>query len=146
MKVEFWNTISSLKKLYADVLEPVCQKYQITRMELDILLFLANHPQYDTARDMVEQRKLTKSHVSSSVARLCGRGYLGREYRDGNNKNVHLMILEPAVLPVTEGQQAQKMFFLQLFDGLSEEEIFTFSNILGRISENIKRAAELEDE
>lgn len=145
MKGEFWNSISCLKKLYEDSLAPVCQRHQVTRMELDILLFLANNPQYDTAKDMIEQRKLTKSHVSSSVARLCGRGYLGREFRDGNSKSVHLVILPPAEELVREGQAAQKSFYEQIFEGVSAEETGFFNSILTRINENIKTAAGQEE-
>lgn len=80
-------------KLYRMGLEPVCEKYGLTRMELDILLFLANHPEYDTARDIIEKRKLTKSHVSASIARLKERGCLETYFEDGNRKTIHLKLL-----------------------------------------------------
>ena len=70
MPSELWNSILIAKKLYGRMLEPVCRLYVLTRMELDILLFLANNPGYDTAADMVERRQLAKSQVSSSVAQL----------------------------------------------------------------------------
>lgn len=47
--------LSLFKKIYDQSLEPVCKKYQLTRMELDILLFLANNPGYDTAKDIIER-------------------------------------------------------------------------------------------
>lgn len=48
MKTEFLNSIFLIKRLYDQLLEPVCGQYGITRMELDILLFLHNNPEYDT--------------------------------------------------------------------------------------------------
>ena len=44
MLFDLWDGLSLFKKIYDQSLEPVCKKYQLTRMELDILLFLANNP------------------------------------------------------------------------------------------------------
>ena len=53
MLFDLWDGLSLFKKIYDQSLEPVCKKYQLTRMELDILLFLANNPGYDTAKDII---------------------------------------------------------------------------------------------
>lgn len=42
----------------------------LNRMELDVLLFLANNPEQDTAAAMVRLRGLSKSHVSAAVEEL----------------------------------------------------------------------------
>ena len=76
MIIDFLDTITTIKKLYTVSLEPVCKQYDLTRMELDILLFLANNPQYDSAKDIIERRKLTKSHVSTSIKSLTKNNYL----------------------------------------------------------------------
>ena len=52
-----------MKRLYEEQFEEICQKYQITQNEADILAFLANNPDYDTARDIVEIRMITKSYI-----------------------------------------------------------------------------------
>ena len=80
MLSEYWEGLPLLKRLYQEKLEPVCSEYSLTRMEMNILLFLANNPAYDTATDIVEVRHLTKSHVSASVKTLQARGYLQRVY------------------------------------------------------------------
>ena len=59
-----------MKRLYEEQFEEICQKYQITQNEADILAFLANNPDYDTARDIVEIRMITKSYISKSVENL----------------------------------------------------------------------------
>ena len=78
MLAEYWESLPLFKRLYQEKLEPVCSEYSLTRMELNILLFLANNPVHDTATDIVEVRHLTKSHVSASVKTLQARGYLQR--------------------------------------------------------------------
>lgn len=49
---------NAVKTLYSEFVSPVCAKYGLTRIELDILLFLANNTRYDTATDIVEVRFL----------------------------------------------------------------------------------------
>ena len=64
---EFRSNSTLTKKIYDRTMEPLCSQYHISRMELDILLFLANNPGYDTAKDIVCQKRFTKSHVSTSL-------------------------------------------------------------------------------
>lgn len=54
-----------MRRLYSRMLTPLLERYRLTQLEMDILLFLANNPEHDTARDMVELRHLAKSHVSA---------------------------------------------------------------------------------
>lgn len=71
---------NAVKTLYSEFVSPVCAKYGLTRIELDILLFLANNTRYDTATDIVEVRFLAKSQVSAAIKNLEARGCLRREY------------------------------------------------------------------
>ena len=43
-------------------------------MEYDILMFLHNNPQHNTAAEIVKVRKSTKSHVSISLKNLESKG------------------------------------------------------------------------
>ena len=47
-------------------------------MEYDILMFLHNNPQHNTAADIVKIRKSTKSHVSTSLKNLENKGLVER--------------------------------------------------------------------
>ena len=57
-------------KLYTRMELEVCARHGLTRLETDILLFLANNPAYDTAKDIVDVRMIAKSHVSASIETL----------------------------------------------------------------------------
>ena len=50
---DLWDLRSLTKRLYGQRIQPVCEAYGLTRMERDSLLFLANNPAFDTARDIV---------------------------------------------------------------------------------------------
>lgn len=68
---------NAVKTLYSEFVSPVCAKYGLTRIELDILLFLANNTHYDTATDIVEVRFLAKSQVSAAIKNLEARAACG---------------------------------------------------------------------
>ena len=70
MSWDYFTHARTLELLYHKLQSPVLARYQMTQIELDVLLFLANHPGLDTAKDIVEIRRLTKSHVSAAVEGL----------------------------------------------------------------------------
>ena len=64
-----------MKRLYEKQFEEVCRRYKITQNEADIIAFLANNPDYDTAKDIVEMRMIVKSYISKSVENLIKKGF-----------------------------------------------------------------------
>ena len=132
-----WEHQNAIKALYSKCVERVCVKHSITRMELDILLFLANNPCFDTATDIIEVRYLSKSQVSSSIKRLEQYGYLRKEYLKCNRKTAHLKICKEAVDIIRDGKVAQEEFISVMLDGFSKEEVDSMKRYNERILRNI---------
>lgn len=134
----FWENQSAVKTLYGKCVAEVCERHALSRVELDILLFLANNPTLDTAKDIVELRYLHKSQVSGALRALEERGYICRAYAAGNRKTVHLRLLEGAATEAVEdGQAAQEKFMSILLRGLTEEEIRGAEAFNRRVWDNI---------
>lgn len=140
MAWDFFAHMRTLELLYHKMQVPVLEQYQLTQIELDVLLFLSHHPQQDTAKDIVEIRRLTKSHVSAAVEGLVQRNYLQRLRRPDNKKLIHLVLLPDAAPAVQAGQERQREFFRTLKEGFDSEEVRTLNAMLSRISENAKEA------
>lgn len=83
----------------------------MTTAELDVLLFLANNPEFDRATDIVEKRYIVKSQVSTSINLLEKKGYLNRTYKENDRKTIHLVINDLAQNVIKDGQNAQELFF-----------------------------------
>ena len=49
MAWDFFAHTRTLELLYHKMQAPVLEKYHLTQIELDVLLFLSHHPQQDTA-------------------------------------------------------------------------------------------------
>ncbi len=136
--------IASGRELYQRHISPICEKYDLTSMELAIILFLANNPKYDTASDIIEIRHLTKSHVSTSIRSLEERKYLKKEYRNGNHRTSHLVLLPASKKAVKDGQRAQKDYLDIMANGFSSSELALLQQQLSRVYENVTRELEKE--
>lgn len=132
-----WEHQNAIKALYADCVGDICDKHGITRMELDILLFLANNPVFDTATDIIEVRYLSKSQVSTSIKLLEEHGYIRKEYAMDNKKTAHLKIDEAAYLIVEDGRRAQEKFLGIMLHGFTECEIESMKEYFDRMRNNI---------
>ena len=136
---DYFTHARTLELLYHKLQSPVLARYQMTQIELDVLLFLANHPGLDTAKDIVEIRRLTKSHVSAAVEGLSRKGYLLRVRRPDNRKLIHLTLLPEAAPVVADGQANQRAFFQTLEQGLSPQERAQLDALLRRVTENVRQ-------
>ncbi len=130
------------KRRYAEALRPVERKYGLTRNEIDVMLFLSNHPAHDTARDIVEMRSLSKSHVCKSVDSLTRRGFLSGRQDQRDRRCVHLTLLPGAAPAVQEAQQAQKLFLQRLSRGSTPAEEQMLAQSLKRLLRNLKEESE----
>jgi len=109
-------------------------------MELTILLFLANNPQYDTASQIVSKRHLSKSHVSTSIRSLEEKGLLSKELRNGNHRNEHLLICSKSNDIIKKGQKLQKDFLTKICNGISDSQKKELLSDLQIMNENLQKA------
>ncbi len=142
LPTNLWDVQPSFRSLYGMCVEPVCQDCGITRTELDILLFLANNPKYDTAAEISEIRYLAKSHVSTSLKSLEQNGYIVK-FSEGNDKRrIHLRLTKKADDVIREGRTRQSAFANIVMDGFDMEERQQLYSFLTRMKENIKNHLE----
>ena len=123
---------------------PLCARYGLTMREVHVLLFLANNPGYDTARDIVELRGLAKSQVSQAVELLAGRGLLGRTADGADRRVVHLALTEAGGDRAARCQAIQAACGRQLLEGLKPEESAQFSRLLAKVFARAEQLAEKE--
>lgn len=65
--MHFWDKHKTITSYYELLSGEICDRYELTQMEYDILMFLHHNPQHNTAAEIVKIRKSTKSHVSTSL-------------------------------------------------------------------------------
>ena len=115
----------------------LCQELKIPQTAFDILLFLGNNPALNTARDIVEVRKIKANLVSVNVDRLVQEGYLERRSVPGDRRKAYLVCTEKAKPVIRRGQEIQAAFFRRLFDGVDEELQEKFRRVIRAVEENL---------
>lgn len=139
----YFDTMAKAQKGYARLMEPLCKKWNLTRNELDVLLFLYNNPEYDRAVDIVQNRGLSKSHVSLSISNLESRGFLTRREDPEDRRTVHLALTEAAIPIAEKGQLSQRQFFSYIHRGITQEQLQLMMDFARKVSENIKNIQEV---
>ena len=146
----FWDKHKTITSYYELLSGKVCDKYELTQMEYDILMFLHNNPQNNTAAEIVKIRKSTKSHVSTSLKNLENKKLVERKQSEENKKHVEIFLLDKAELIVEEGINAQKQFAQNVLSGLTEEEkdmcIRVFNKICNNAEEHLSKYKEKSNE
>lgn len=130
------------KKLYEKQICPILKKYNLTKIEIEILLFLQQNRLYDTAKDIVELKSYTKSHVSKATDSLMKNGYLIRKLDEHDRRSIHLQVAQKAQPIVKEALQLRSSLFALLYKDITNEEKKVLEQIAGKMAVNIKEALE----
>ena len=134
--MNFWDKHKTITCYYESLTKSLCDKYNLTQMEYDTLVFLYQNPNYKTAADIVKVRKSTKSHVSTSLKNLEKKGLIEKIQSEENKKCIEIFILDKAKEILNEGISAQKKFMANMFKGISEDEIIIFKKVFKKICDN----------
>lgn len=134
----YFDVMGKAKKNYARLLDPICKRWELTRNELDVLLFLYNNPQFDRAADIVSRRGIAKSHVSLSVTSLEEGEFLVRHYDANDRRMAHLVLTEKGKQIAAEARQVQSFYFSGIHQGITPEEFEIWRRITQKVCDNIE--------
>ncbi len=132
------------KKLYEKKYLPIFKKYDVAKIEIEILLFLQHNRSYDTARDIVELKSYTKSHVSKAIDSLIKNGYLIGRLDEHDRRSVHLEVSPKAQPIVQEALQLRNSLLNILYKDISDEEKLVLERIARKIVCSMKEALDNE--
>ena len=119
---------------YTAACKPLCHALHLPQTAFDILLFLANNPEYRTASDIVEFRKIKANLVSVNVDKLVQEGYLERRTVQDDRRKQELHCTERAQPVIVRGRALQNAFFERLLahtDAPMREAFFATLAVMG---------------
>lgn len=122
---------------YEKCCKPLCQKMNIPQTAFDILMFLANNPQYTTARDIVEIRRIKANLVSVNIEKLVREGYLERQAIEEDRRKTRLICTPKAQPIIAQGRQAQEKYYKALFAGIDTTKLEVFHEVMESVDKNI---------
>ncbi len=121
---------------YTVLSKPLLKEFDLPQVSFDILMFLANNPEYKTAQEICEIRHIKKNLVSVHVEKLVAAGYLTRGTVDGDRRKIGLSCTEKAQPIIAKGQKMQAVFFSQLTSGITEGDWTVYKSVMDTIAAN----------
>lgn len=133
---EWLGRLYILEQYLEECILPVCKEFNINSTEMTVLLFVHNHPDKNTARDVIEYSRLAKANVSKAVEHLMRRGLLTRIRDEQDRRLMHLCLTETAECMMPELHAAAERYLRGLFADFSPEELRTYRQFNIRIGRN----------
>lgn len=134
---QYFAFAQKMSVAYQEQFKVLCKKFHLSQTAFDILLFLANNPQYKTARDIVEIRRLKANLVSMNVNRLVDEGYLERKEVAEDRRKTELLCTKKAQPIIQKGQELQNQFFTLLFEKVKPEQKQVFFEVVQQMVNNL---------
>lgn len=126
-----------ISNIYSALSLPICRKYGINQTCFDIMLFCANNPEYNTARDICEIRGIKSGIVSVAVESLIKNGFLEIESDISDRRINRLITTEKSYELIEDGRRMQQYFTESLSNGITAEEFMIMQNITNKLESNI---------
>lgn len=139
MNIEFARKMSVA---YSNCCKSLCKEIGLPQTAFDILLFLGNNPDYRTASEIVEIRKIKANLVSVNVDKLVSDGYLERRPVAGDRRKTELICTGKAQPIIERGQQLQEAFKKQLLGDLDEKEQKLLDMLMTKVDHSLDRMLE----
>lgn len=140
------ETARMIVTAYNSVCKPLCKELGLPQTAFDILMFLGNNPEYKTAVEIVEIRRIKANLVSVNVDKLVQEGYLERRTVRGDRRKTELICTEKAQAVISRGCEIQKAFPERLCAGIDKKTHDAFLTALAIIKDNLKSMQESEEE
>ena len=126
-----------LKKLLEKKSLPIMVKYDLRKVELDILSFLDYSSEGDTAKDIMLTKHISKAHVSKSVDNLKKRGYIQLREDKEDHRKFHISLTESGVSVLHEFLKIRNECKEILFRNITQGEKAVLNQVLEKMQDNI---------
>ena len=136
---QIYTYARKLRDAYGAAMEPLCREFSLSQPAAEILLFLANNPGLDTAKDICTYLRLKPGLVSLHVEALVREGYLARSTAPGDRRRCPLVCTEKAAPAIARGRALQAGFSASLVRGLPPETLEGFLRCLSAMEENLNQ-------
>lgn len=139
--MDFQRYLAMMKKsetVYQRFCQGVIREYDLNATSFQVIMFLANNPRYNTARDLCQMRGIKTGIASVAVEQLIQMGYLERKTDAHDRRIQRLYVTDRADDLVLQGRQAQKEFAQTIANGLTQQEQETYFRLTDKLMEKIE--------
>lgn len=138
--------VKKVEYAYAKFSEPLLEEFNLPQVSFDILMFLANNPEYKTAKEICENRHIKKNLVSVHVEKLVSAGYLARGPIEGDRRKIGLTCTLKSKHIIDAGFKMQENFIKNLTNGITEDDWKKYKSVIDTIEANARAMVDSDEE
>ncbi|MDE6025756.1 MAG: MarR family winged helix-turn-helix transcriptional regulator [Lachnospiraceae bacterium] len=131
--------MSKFRRLNEQKLEKIMEKYDLRKIDMEIILYLHNYKDVRTAKDIAATEMFTKGHISQSVKRLREREYIIATQDMSDLRVQNLQLTDKAIPVITEVDGIKSDMEAYVFSGVTEEEIAVMKTVFAKMCDNINK-------
>lgn len=136
--LEFTAAFKHFDECFKKKMDEVANEIGVTRQEAQVIAFLYNFSEFDTAKDMCEKTRLSKAYVSKAVDTLIEKGYVEAVTEKNDRRYVHMKLTKDAVKKAEIMRKYLKEFFMKIIENIDTNEMNVFYSVCMQIFENSK--------
>ncbi len=125
-----------LRKLITKYVEPIMEEYGLKPAELDILEFITRE-NLTTAKDIMQRRHISKSHISKSLEHLLEKGLIRMTEDKKDHRVMRIALTEDSYKVIDRVNDAYESCRDILLKGISEDELHIFREVIHRMNNNV---------
>lgn len=129
-----------MKKLMEKKCASMMEKCDLRPVELDILVFLYQSEQADTAKDIMHSRHISKAHISKSIENLRIRGYVQVNEDVKDHRIGHIALTKKAQAVAGEILEVYQSCRRIMMQNVTQEEIEVLQRVIKKMQESINDA------
>lgn len=136
---DFVNLGLKLKKMLEKKSEYLMKKYDLRKIELDILFYLYREKENDIAKDIMIKMCISKAHISKSVENLKLRNFIYLKEDEKDHRIYHLKITERACEVIKEFSLIHDECLKIIMNGISDEDKDAIKRVMKKVFNNVNR-------
>ena len=126
-------------RVYNTMMQPLCEELNMPETAVDILMYFANNPDMNTARDVCRFKFLKSGIVSFHIDRMVNEGLLERRAEPGDRRICRLVCTEKVAPIIEKGRALQMQFGRAITAGLDEATMETLKFSMQTVNNNLER-------
>lgn len=125
-----------IEGVYEKLCQDILDEFHLSKTSFDILMFLSEHPDRYTAKEISTTKNIRANVVSLHVEKLVHNGYLSRQSVENDRRKIRLICTEKAQPIIKSGSELHQEFFSALIQGLTKEELECFKHCFQVVEQN----------
>ncbi len=127
------------KKLCEIKFESIMEKYGLRRIEIEIMQFISDCGEKDTAKDIASLQYISKAHISHSIDDLIRKQYLSYVEDAHDRRCIHLSLTEDSKSIMEEIKIVRQGIEEILFENITEQDREIALKVAQKMVSNIGR-------